>query len=121
MPKELAMSLLFDLYGSVLGERQREIFSDYYDNDLSLSEIADRFGITRQGVRDIIVRAEKTLEDIEEKTGLIQRYHRTRATTAALRSLCSQLQALNQARFMDRELDDLGRQLSDAIDDLERE
>ena len=58
MPKELAMSLLFDLYGKVLGVRQREIFEDYYDNDLSLAEIAERFGITRQGVRDYIKRAE---------------------------------------------------------------
>ena len=109
------MAMLYDFYGDLLTPRQKEFY------DLYLAEIAENYDITRQGVRDIIVRAEKTLEDIEEKTGLIQRYHRTRATTAALRSLCSQLQALNQARFMDRELDDLGRQLSDAIDDLERE
>lgn len=115
------MAMLYDFYGDLLTLRQKEFYDLYYNDDLSLAEIAENYDITRQGVRDIIVRAEKTLEDIEEKTGLIQRYHRTRATTAALRSLCSQLQALNQARFMDRELDDLGRQLSDAIDDLERE
>lgn len=115
------MAMLYDFYGDLLTPRQKEFYDLYYNDDLSLAEIAENYDITRQGVRDIIVRAEKTLEDIEEKTGLIQRYHRTRATTAAPRSLCSQLQALNQARFMDRELDDLGRQLSDAIDDLERE
>ena len=113
--------ILLDIYGELLANSQRDALDMRYNDDLSLAEIAENYDITRQGVRDIIVRAEKTLEDIEEKTGLIQRYHRTRATTAALRSLCSQLQALNQARFMDRELDDLGRQLSDAIDDLERE
>ena len=107
------MAMLYDFYGDLLTPRQKEFYDLYYNDDLSLAEIAENYDITRQGVRDIIVR--------EEKTGLIQRYHRTRATTAALRSLCSQLQALNQARFMDRELDDLGRQLSDAIDDLERE
>ena len=115
------MAMLYDFYGDLLTPRQKEFYDLYYNDDLSLAEIAENYDITRQGVRDIIVRAEKTLEDIEEKTGLIQRYHRTRATTAALRSLCSQLQALNQARFMDRELYDLGRQHSDAIDDLERE
>ena len=115
------MAMLYDFYGDLLTPRQKEFYDLYYNDDLSLAEIAENYDITRQGVRDIIVRAEKTLEDIEEKTGLIQRYNRTRATTAALRSLCSQLQALNQARVMDRELDDLGRQLSDAIDDLERE
>ena len=95
------MAMLYDFYGDLLTPRQKEFYDLYYNDDLSLAEIAENYDITRQGVRDIIVRAEKTLEDIEEKTGLIQRYHRTRATTAALRSLCSQL--------------------SDAIDDLERE
>lgn len=115
------MAMLYDFYGDLLTPRQKEFYDLYYNDDLSLAEIAENYDITRQGVRDIIVRAEKTLEDIEEKTGLIQRYHRTRATTAALRGLHDQFQALNQTRFGDRELDDLCRQLSDAIDDLERE
>ncbi len=82
------MAMLYDFYGDLLTPRQKEFYDLYYNDDLSLAEIAENYDITRQGVRDIIVRAEKTLEDIEEKTGLIQRYHRTRATTAALRSLC---------------------------------
>ena len=115
------MAMLYDFYGDLLTDRQKEFYDLYYNEDLSLAEIAENYGITRQGVRDVIVRAEAYLTEIEDKTGLIRRFHTMQATTAALRSLCSQLQALNQARFMDRELDDLGRQLSDAIDDLERE
>ena len=68
------MAMLYDFYGDLLTPRQKEFYDLYYNDDLSLAEIAENYDITRQGVRDIIVRAEKTLEDIEEKTGLIQRY-----------------------------------------------
>lgn len=115
------MAMLFDFYGDLLTERQKEFYDLYYNDDLSLAEIAENYDITRQGVRDIIVRAEKTLEDIEEKTGLIQRYHRTRATTATLKELCEQIQTLNRNRLGDRELETLCDRLSEAIDDLGRE
>ncbi len=52
------MSMLFDFYGELLTDRQREFFDLYYNDDLSLAEIAENAGISRQGVRDIIVRAE---------------------------------------------------------------
>ena len=53
-PKDLEYSILLDHYGPVLTQRQRDILTEYYDEDLSLSEIAENFGITRQGVRDAI-------------------------------------------------------------------
>ena len=69
------MALLYDFYGDVLTERQKEFYDLYYNEDLSLSEIAENSGITRQGVRDVIVRAEAILTDLEDKTGLIKRFH----------------------------------------------
>lgn len=101
--------------------RQKEFYDLYYNDDLSLSEIAENYDITRQGVRDIIVRAERALEDIEEKTGLIQRYHRTRAALSSLRDLCQQIQELNEERFSDNDLDDLMQQMTTVINDMERE
>ena len=62
------MAMLYDFYGDLLTPRQKEFYDMYYNDDLSLSEIAENYDITRQGVRDIIVRAERALEDIEEKT-----------------------------------------------------
>ena len=59
------MALLYDFYGDVLTERQKEFYDLYYNEDLSLSEIAENSGITRQGVRDVIVRAEAILTDLE--------------------------------------------------------
>lgn len=115
------MAMLYDFYGDLLTPRQKEFYDLYYNDDLSLSEIAENYDITRQGVRDIIVRAERALEDIEEKTGLIQRYHRTRSALSSLRDLCQQIQELNEERFSDNDLDDLMQQMTTVINDMERE
>ena len=65
--KPLEMSLLFDFYGETLTEKQRELFDLYYNEDLSLSEIAEHAGITRQGVRDAVKRAEHALQEMEDR------------------------------------------------------
>ena len=72
--KPLEMSLLFDFYGETLTEKQRELFDLYYNEDLSLAEIAEHAGITRQGVRDSIKRAEGTLLEMEERLGLARKF-----------------------------------------------
>ena len=58
MAKDLQITMLFDIYGDMLTQKQRDFITYYYDDDLSLSEIAQNEGITRQGVRDSIKRAE---------------------------------------------------------------
>jgi predicted DNA-binding protein YlxM (UPF0122 family) len=68
------MTLLFDFYGDLLTEKQREYYDLHHNEDLSLAEIAEQAGITRQGVHDIITRAESTLMETEAKTGLIGRF-----------------------------------------------
>ena len=74
MAKNLAIGLLLDFYGSLLSDRQREVISLYYEEDLSLAEIAESEGITRQGVRDAIKKAENILVETEEKLGLAKRF-----------------------------------------------
>ncbi|MBR5251569.1 MAG: YlxM family DNA-binding protein [Oscillospiraceae bacterium] len=74
MSKNLEMSYLLDFYGNVLTEKQRDIMQQYYHMDLSLSEIADNFGITRQGVRDAIKRGENILTELEEQVGFAEKY-----------------------------------------------
>ena len=68
------MSMLFDFYGDLLTEKQKELFDLYYNEDLSLTEISEHAGISRQGVRDAIVRAETVLRDTEDKLGLVKKY-----------------------------------------------
>lgn len=71
--KNLNFSYLLDFYKSVLPDRTANMLDMYYNEDLSLSEIADNFGITRQGVRDLIKRGEEELLKLEEKIGLIKK------------------------------------------------
>lgn len=73
--KDLTISLLLDFYGQMLTDKQREVIKFYYNQDLSLAEIAQHSGITRQGVRDSIKRAERQLLDFEEKLGLYKKFH----------------------------------------------
>lgn len=74
MSKNLEMSYLLDFYGEVLTDKQRDMMQQYFNMDLSLSEIADNFNITRQGVRDAIKRGESILTDLEGKIGFAQKY-----------------------------------------------
>lgn len=74
MAKNLEICYLLDFYGEVLTAKQRDVLEQYYNNDYSLSEIAENFGITRQGVRDAIKHGENTLLDLEEKVGFAKRY-----------------------------------------------
>ena len=85
------MTMLFDFFGDLLTEKQREYFDLYYNEDLSLSEISENVGITRQGVRDIIMRAEKTLVETEAKTGIVRRFVETLADIDRARGIASEI------------------------------
>ncbi len=74
MDKNVEISLLLSFYGNILTDKQAEATGLYYNEDLSLSEIAEIVGITRQGVRDNIKRAESALYGMEEKLGLCKRF-----------------------------------------------
>ena len=75
--KNLSYSDLNAVYGSLLTEKQREFLELYYDCDVSLNEIAEQYGISRQAVRDAIVRGEKVLSEFEAKLGLLKRRSET--------------------------------------------
>ncbi len=76
MAKDLEMGYLLDFYGEALTQKQREMLRQYYNEDLSLSEIGENFGITRQGARDTIKHGETALKELEEKVGFAARYRR---------------------------------------------
>lgn len=71
--KNVEISILCDLYGKLLTKKQLELLNDYYNNDLSLSEIAENNNITRQAVRDNIKKGEKKLFEYEEKLSFMKR------------------------------------------------
>ncbi len=70
LKKDLAISELNDIYGALLTPHQHEIVKNYYDYDLSLAEIAEQSGVSRQAVRDVLVKAADLLRDYEEKLGV---------------------------------------------------
>lgn len=95
----LELCLLFDFYGEMLTDKQRELFDLYYNEDLSLSEIAEHAGITRQGVRDAVVRAEHTLTALEDKLHLVSRYGKIDQHAQALSQEIKMLSHIN-ANYM---------------------
>lgn len=78
-------ALLFDFYGELLTDKQKEYFDLRYNEDYSLAEIAELGGLSRQGVWDILRRAEETMRRMEEKTGIVRRYLERRAQIASIR------------------------------------
>ncbi len=97
--KNLEISFLLDFYGDVLTERQREVMEQYYNDDLSLAEIADNFGITRQGVRDSIKRGEGIILDLEQKVGFAARYRAVQQGVAQLESLARSIRFANSNSY----------------------
>ena len=108
------MTMLFDFYGEILTERQKEFY------DLSLGEIAENYGITRQGVRDVIMRAEATLTELEDKTGLIKRFHTMRRQLEQLGQAAQDLVSLTD-RYDDAQLTAVSRQILQITEDLQKE
>ena len=85
--KNLRIAYLLDFYGDALEERTRNIMQAYYDDDLSLSEIADGENISRQGVRHIIKKGEEELDFFEERLGLATHYSELESAVRKLRTV----------------------------------
>ena len=79
MEEIVELSLLFDFYGEMLGEHKKRIFEDYVLNDLSLAEIADEEGISRQGVHDIVKRCTKQLKEYEVALHLVEKFQKMKS------------------------------------------
>ena len=99
--KDLSLTILFDIYGGLLSANEKDAFEYYYCDDLSLSEIAEIMKMTRQGVRDNIVRAEKLLRDCEEKLGLKKIF----SETERLLSIAKNALASGNIRLAEETLD----------------
>ena len=94
----LTMTLLYDYYGELLTEKQRQLFDLYYNQDYSLSEIAQTAGISRQGVHDTLARAEQLLEGYEQALGCIARDRRLEAALGTITRSAQALTAIDGAR-----------------------
>lgn len=115
------MTMLYDFYGELLTERQQEFFDLYYNEDLSLAEIAENYGISRQGVRDVIVRAEGIMTEMEDKTGIIKRFHLMQKQLSSASETLDKIISINSEKYYDRELDTLAREVKETIEQMKQE
>lgn len=83
----MEQAYLYDFYGELLNEHQRKIYEDFVFNDLSLGEIADEEGISRQGVHDMVKRCTKALEGYEEKLHLVSKFLSIRKKAGKIQKL----------------------------------
>jgi uncharacterized protein len=103
LQEKVYLSLLFDFYGELLKDHNRQIFEDYILNDLSLGEIAALQGISRQGVYDIVKRGSKQLNDCETKLGLARKFESTRRIAEEIHLLACRL----KDAYKDEDLDNI--------------
>lgn len=106
MAKNLEVSFLLDFYGDMLTKKQHDFLVYYYNEDLSLSEIAENEGITRQGVRDSIKRAENQLFDMENRLGLAKRFTEMKKGLDEIMSCANAINDYNLNHSLSREIND---------------
>ena len=85
------LSVLYDFYGELLNDRKKQIFEDYYLNDLSLSEIAEGLKISRQGVHDIVKRTSRELIDYETKLSLVKKFGEVKQKVSDIKAYCDEV------------------------------
>lgn len=104
--KNMEVTLLLDFYGDMLTANQRNFLDYYYNNDLSLSEIAENEGITRQGVRDAVKRAENQLYEMESRLGLAKRFQQVRRGLDDILLCADEINDYNMRSALSREIND---------------
>ena len=90
------MTMLFDFYGDILTERQRELFDLYYNEDLSLAEIAENCGI-----------AEAAMNELEDKTGLLKRFMRMQSSVDTIVAAANEIKTINYRQYENHRLEEL--------------
>ena len=98
--KNMKLPILLDVYGALLTERQYELLDLYYNEDLSLSEIAENTGLSRQGVRDAVKKAESELSGFEEKLRFAEKKEETDRLLAEAERIAKDLPAGESAELL---------------------
>ena len=112
MEKNVKVSILCELYGKLLTEKQYEFLNDYYNNDLSLSEIAENNKITRQAVRDNIKKGEKKLFEYEEKLAIMKKSKMQEEQIQIILSQLSEIKDSSSDKKIEKILNEVQKELS---------
>jgi len=111
MEKKVEVSMLCQLYGKLLTEKQYDMIDDYYNNDLSLSEIAENNCITRQAVRDIIKKGERKLFELEEKLEIMKRIMDQEKKIQGILAELSKIQETSSDKKIEKILNNVTKEL----------
>lgn len=112
MEKNVRVSMLCQIYGKLLTEKQFEILNDYYNNDLSLSEIAENNEITRQAVRDIIKKGESKLFELEEKLSIMEKMMKQEKLLQEVLNELSKIQDVSSDKKVEKILNHVRKELN---------
>ena len=111
--KNLSISLLLDFYGDILSERQKEILDFYYNDDLSLAEIAENYDISRQGVRSVLKKGETILTEMEEKLHLAERFSSVQEKSSQIALELQEITSLINDKEISKKIQGLTSQIKD--------
>lgn len=112
MEKIVEQTLLYDFYGELLTDHQKQVYEDVVFNDLSFSEAAEERGISRQGVHDLIRRCNKTLQEYEEKLGLVEKFLKTREKVKEIHRLTQEFRKTENRELVYR-IEEISREISE--------
>ena len=114
MEEKIELGYLYDFYGELLNEHQRRIYEDFVLNDLSLGEIAQEEGISRQGVSDLVKRCTKKLSDYERKLHLVEKFMSVKQDVERIRVLSEAFSEQNKQEVI-REIREISNQIIDEL------
>ena len=112
MEKNVTVSILLDLYGKTLTEKQQDVLDLYYNENLSLAEIAEEIGITRQAVHDYIAKGEKKLFNLEEKLGIMKKTEKQEVQLQKILSELSEIQVKDSDEQINNIIENVVRELN---------
>ena len=112
MDKKVTISMLWQIYGKLLTKKQYNVLNDYYNNDLSLSEIAENNKISRQGVRDILMKGEGKLFEYEEKLAIMKKTEIQEEQIQLILSQLSEIKDNSSDKKIEKILNEVQKELS---------
>ncbi|MCD8010905.1 MAG: DNA-binding protein [Lachnospiraceae bacterium] len=112
MDRILEQTLLYDFYGELLTDHQKQIYEDVVFGDYSLTEVAEAHQISRQGVHDLIKRCDRTLREYEEKLGLVRKFTETKRLVAQIHELTQEYERTGDGGCV-RQIESLSREIGE--------
>lgn len=120
MEKIFEQALLYDFYGELLTAHQQSIYEDAVYNDMSLGEIAEERGISRQGVHDLIKRCDRILQDYESKLHLVERFDKAKSKVAEIQTLTQLPDLEEELSLKDKGQAQAGREIFERMERIRR-